>query len=173
MGQDTTWVLVAKVTGAHGIKGAVRLRSFTEDPKALQDYSPLKSDTGQFFDISPLHVNGEGLVAHLSDIKDRNQAEALKGAMLYADREKFEALADEEFYVTDLVGLSVKVEGIIVGRVQSIQNYGAGDMVVIRYEAGGDDVIIPFTKEAVPDVDFSDGVITAAPETIKIFSEKK
>lgn len=171
-GQDTTWVLVAKIVGAHGIKGAVRLRCFTEDVYALKNYSPLKSDSDQFFDVTPLHEKGEMLVVMLSNIKDRNQAEALKGTMLYADRSRFEALSEEEFYVTDLVGLSVYVNGQIVGRVQAIQNYGAGDMVVVCYDTG-EEIIIPFTKEAVPDINFSDKFITVAPEIIKIFSEKK
>ncbi len=172
MTENTTWVLVAKILKAHGIKGSVHIRCFTQKPEKLAEYAPLKTRDHKVFDIKPLHLKGEILVAHLSNVTNRTHAENLKGIFLYADRASFASAAPEEFYISDLEGLYVKVLGAIVGRIRAVQNYGAGDILIIHFDSGAE-VLLPFTKASVPDIDVGAGHIVVDPESMRVFSEGK
>lgn len=147
-------VLMAIVGAAHGIKGEVRVKTFTSDPLALGDYGPLYDKNGRSFEVLDLRPQGNVVVVRLKGVGDRNAAEALNGTELFVDRAALsEELEEEEFYHADLVGMDVVDErGETVGKVSAVQNYGAGDILEIR-GPGLNGVLVPFTKAAVPVVD--------------------
>lgn len=152
-------VLMAVIGAAHGIKGEVRIKSFTGDPAALADYSPLTDAKGRAFDIVDVRPQGEVVVARLKGVTDRNAAEALNGTELFVDRSKLPPQDDGEFYHDDLVGLSVRDEaGATIGKVTAVQNYGGGDVLELTVD-GRKGVLIPFTHAAVPEVFVGEGYI--------------
>lgn len=153
-------VLMAVIGAAHGIKGELRVKTFTADPKAIGDYGPLYDRTGKAFKLVNLRPQGNVVVARFKGVADRNAAEALNGIELFVDRAALpDTDDDEEFYHADLVGMAVVDEsGETIGRVSAVQNYGAGDMLEIKGPALNA-VPIPFTKTAVPVVDLSARII--------------
>jgi len=157
-------VQMAVIGAAHGIKGEVRIKTFTGDPAALIDYSPLHAGDGRVFHVASVRPQGEVVVARLKGVNDRNAAEALNGTALYIERAALPAdLDDDEFYHADLVGLTVKDEaGAELGKVSAVLNFGGGDILEIVLP-GGQDILIPFTKAAAPTVDMRAGMITIDP----------
>lgn len=158
-------VLMAAVIGAHGLKGEVKVKAFTAAPSALGDYGPLHAKDGRRFTIEALRPVGgredEAVIA-FAEVKDRNASEALKGTELFVSRDKLPAAAGEEFYHADLIGLEAfDAEGRRIGKVRSIQNYGAGDVLVIAADTG-EDILIAFTKSNVPEIDLANGRLTVA-----------
>lgn len=146
-------VLVAIIGAAHGIKGEVRIKTYTADPLALADYNPLKAKDGRSFEVSAVRPQGTVVVARLKGVIDRNQAEALNGVELYAARAALPEEDDGEFFHDDLVGLAVKDEtGASVGRVKAVHNFGGGDILELE-RPGHPSVMIPFSHAAVPVVD--------------------
>ncbi|MGI6857007.1 ribosome maturation factor RimM [Mesorhizobium sp. 1B3] len=157
-------VQMAVIGAAHGIKGDLRVKTFTGDPLALGDYGPLYSREGRAFEIVDLRQQGNVLVVHFKAISDRNAAEALNGTQLFVDRSALpDDLEEGEFYHADLVGLSVKDDaGAVIGKVTAVQNYGGGDILAVTLAMGGD-VLVPFTQAAVPDVSVAGGYIVIDP----------
>lgn len=157
-------VQMAVIGAAHGIKGELRVKTFTGDPLALGDYGPLYSREGRAFEIAELRAQGNVLVVHFKGISDRNAAEALNGTQLFVDRSALpDDLEEGEFYHADLVGLSVKDDaGAVIGKVTAVQNYGGGDILAVTLAMGGD-VLVPFTQAAVPDVSVAGGYIVVDP----------
>jgi 16S rRNA processing protein RimM len=158
-------VLVGAITGPHGVKGEVKVKTFTAEPSAVAAYGPLFDAKGQRrFDLT-LHGKGGGkgiVVARIAGIEGRDQAEALKGQQLFVPRAALPKLADdEEFYLADLVGLQVEDRsGAKLGRVTEVQNHGAGDVVTV--EGGPKGAFdLSFTKAFVPVVDLAAGRIVA------------
>ncbi|MFI4976505.1 MAG: ribosome maturation factor RimM [Caulobacterales bacterium] len=156
-------ILVGRVAGAFGVRGEVRITAFTDDPLALLKYRDLKREDG-----SPAITLAEGravkgaLVASARGIDDRDAAEALKGLALYVPREALPAPDEDEFYFTDLIGLRVLTPaGEALGRVRSVQNFGAGDLLEVDPEGGAATWWLPFTHEAVPEVRIAEGVVVA------------
>jgi 16S rRNA processing protein RimM len=148
-GQDK-WVLLGVITGVHGVRGHVRLKSFTENPSDIETYGPLKTSQGEFVDLHILHSQKDHLVAQISGVTTREKAEALKGVEFYAERARFSLLEEEEFYTTDLIGLLVQdQDGHPLGKVINVENYGAGDLVLVE-EDNGKRWMVPFRKEFVP-----------------------
>ena len=147
-------VLMAVIGAAHGIKGEVRVKTFTGEPMALGDYGALHARDGRAFEVLDLRPQGNIVVARLKGIGDRNAAEALNGTELFVERAALpDELEDEEFYHADLIGMEVFDEhGNSLGKVAAIQNYGAGDILEIK-GTGANGVLIPFTRAAVPTVD--------------------
>jgi 16S rRNA processing protein RimM len=164
-------ILVAAVTGAHGVSGRVKLKCFTETPEAVGDYGDLADEAGERrFAVRVTGAAKGGVIAELSDVRDRNAAEALKGARLYADRDRLPELDDEEdYYHADLIGLAaVTAEGRTVGRVRAIHDFGAGDVLDIR-SARGNGVMLPFTADCVPEIDIEGGRMTVAvPDEVEV-----
>lgn len=153
-------IQMAVIGAAHGIKGELRVKTFTADPLALGDYGPLYSRDGRAFEVIDIRPANTVVIVRFKNVKDRNAAEALAGTELFIDRS---ALPDEgeedEFYHADLIGLAVKDEtGATIGKVSAVQNFGGGDILEIVH-AGKKGVLIPFTQAAVPDIDVKAGFL--------------
>ncbi|MBX9828834.1 MAG: ribosome maturation factor RimM [Xanthobacteraceae bacterium] len=158
-------ICVAQIGAAHGIRGEVRLRSFTEDPMAITSYGPLQSEDGtRRFEIETLRPSKDHFVARLAGINDRNAAEALTNLKLYVARDKLPPAAEGEFYHADLVGLTaVTPDGASLGTVTAIHNFGAGDVIEIKPGSGGETLLVPFTDTAVPEIDIAAGRMVVVP----------
>lgn len=149
-------ILVGTIGAAQGVKGEVRLKSYTGTPSAIADYGPLSSeDGGRSFEIIALRsLKDDMLAVRLSGISDRNSAAALTNTRLYVDRAKLPPPDADEFYQVDLIGLAAEAEdGRPLGRVIAVENYGAGDLLEIAPQAG-ETILVPFTKAFVPTLDF-------------------
>jgi 16S rRNA processing protein RimM len=161
MGTPRDQVLVGVIVGAHGIKGEVKLKSFTSEPMSIGRYGPLQSSSGQQFEITKLKAAKDDFIASLKGVADRNEAEALKGTELFVARQKLPKLKTNETYAHDLMGLDVVLEnGSTLGRLVGMPNYGAGDLLEVVVDGNSETVLIPFTNAFVPQDDFSDGKIT-------------
>lgn len=158
-------ICVGTIAGAFGVQGEVRLKSFTADPTAIADYAPLSNEDGtQHFSITLTRPINNGFAARLSGVKTKEEADALKGVKLFAERDKLPDLPDDEFYHTDLIGLEVfDTGGTLLGRVKAVMNHGAGDILEITTVGNSGSVLVPFTLEIVPTVDLTAGRIVADP----------
>jgi 16S rRNA processing protein RimM len=158
-------ICVAQIGGAHGIRGEVKLRSFTADPLAVKDYGVLESEDGAAsFAIEALRPAKGYLVARLRGVRDRNAAEQLTNLRLFVPRERLPPPASDEFYHADLIGLAaVTAEGTEVGTVVAVHNFGAGDILELRPPAGGTTIMLPFTDAFVPRIDIAGGRIVVEP----------
>jgi 16S rRNA processing protein RimM len=155
-------VLVAEIGAAHGLRGEVKLRSFTEDPMAVQGYGVLEGEDGRTFTIESLKPAKGHVIARLAGVSDRTGAEALRGVKLYVPRERLPAPEDETFYYADLIGLAaVTGDGRTLGKVVAVHNFGAGDLIEV--EAGSGTVMLPFTAAVVPEVDLAAGRLVVDP----------
>ena len=158
-------ICVGAIGGAYGVQGEVRLKSYTSEPMAIADYAPLYTeDCGRTFDLVLTGSVKNGLSARMSGIISKEDADALKGTELFVPRDRLPSLPDDEFYHADLVGLTVyDTGGAMLGKVRTVQNHGASDLL----EIGGPDlkttVLLPFTRSVVPTVDLAAGKIIADP----------
>lgn len=146
-------VLLGVIVAAHGIQGAVKVKAFTQSPQNVLAYGALQDEKGQKYPLKFVRLAlPDGFIATVEGIKDRNQAEALRGTRLYVERENLPDLSEEEFYHSDLIGLPVQdLEGQEVGHVKAVSNFGAGDFIEIM-NAASHLYTIPFTRQAVPGV---------------------
>ena len=150
-------ICVGAIAGAFGVRGEARLKSFCAEPSDLGAYSPLTSEDGRSFAVKITRPIKGGFAARLSGVRTREDAEALRGTALYAPRDRLPALPDDEFYHTDLIGLTVvDTGGEELGRVRAVHDFGAGDMLDVQ---GKMELMIPFTRAAVPTVDLAAGRI--------------
>lgn len=158
-------ICVGAIAGAFGVKGEIRLKSFTADPSAIVDYSPLTSEDGsRRFDLTLERPVKGGFAATLSGVETKEQADALRGTRLYALRAQLPSLPDDEYYHADLIGLAVlDTGGATLGRVKSVLNHGAGDLLEIEGPGLKTTALLPFTRAAVPTVDLGAGRIIADP----------
>lgn len=153
-------VLIGRITGAHGIKGEVKLQSFAFEPEAIARYGALRTGDGATIEIMHLRPQKNGLIATLKGVGDRNRAEALAGMELFIDRAALPAPGEDESYIHDLVGIAViSRDGSVFGKVADVVNYGAGDLLDIA-RPGETSVLVPFSDAFVPDVDLAKGQIT-------------
>jgi len=150
-------ILLGRIAGAHGIRGEVLIKAFTEAPENVGAYGPLSDESGtRTFKLKSARATPKGVVARLQGVDDRNGAEALKGIALYIERERLPAAAEGEFYHADLIGLAaVDGDGKPVGEIVAVQNYGAGDLLEIRLAGSSKTELVPFTYAAVPEVDIA------------------
>ncbi len=158
-------ILLGVFGAPQGVRGEVRVKSLTADPGAIGAYGPLtdkaRARTFVFESLRPL--KDDMLVARLADVSTRTAAEALKGAEIFARRDQLPPPADDEFYYDDLIGLeAVDAEGAPIGRVVSLMNYGAGDVLEIAPAQGGETILLPFSKRVAPRIDFDAGRIVIA-----------
>ena len=159
-------ILLAAIIGAQGLKGAVKVKLFTEAPESLSRYGVLKDKHGKRFEVTAVRSGKDGeAVISFAGIMDRDAAEALKGTELFIARDQLPATDDEEFYHADLIGLEAQdSEGRTLGKVAAIHNYGASDVMEIA-RPDGDSVLLAFTRETVPVIDIAGGrVVVAVPE---------
>lgn len=157
-------ILVGQVGGAFGVRGEVRITAFTADPLALLAYSPLlKADGSLALTLTAARPGKKGVVARAREIATKEQADALRGLKLHVPRERLPEPDEDEFYLTDLVGLEARdASGAVLGRVKSVQNFGAGDILEIAPAEGGPTWYLPFSKAAVPEVHIAEGWLLAA-----------
>ncbi len=158
-------VLLGQITGAHGIRGDVIVRTYTADPADIATYGALTDKDGERpTTLTIIRVSDKGVVARVKGVTDRNGAEALKGRELYVTRSKLPKAAEAEYYHADLIGLEAMTEdGQLFGRVAAVQNFGAGDLLEIKLSDGRGIEFIPFTNACVPDVDIAAGRLTVVP----------
>jgi 16S rRNA processing protein RimM len=159
-------VCVAQIGAPHGVRGEVRLWIFTEDPMAVTRYGPLEAeDASQRFEVVSLRPAKRYFVARLRGIDDRGAAERVSNTGLYVAREKLPPPEDDDtFYHADLIGLvAYNRQGAAVGTVVAVHNFGAGDLLEIKPQAGGEPVMLPFSAAAVPTVDVASGRIVVDP----------
>jgi len=156
-------VCVAAIAGAFGVRGEAKLKTFTDDPAAVGDYGALQTEDGQrSFKIKLTRPVKGGYAARLSGVATREDAEALKGTRLYADRAALPDPDEDEFYYADLLGLRIESEdGTVIGKIKAVQDFGAGDVIEYLPEGGGESRFLPFTREVVPTVDVAGGRIVA------------
>ena len=159
-------ICVGAIAGAHGVKGLVKIKSFTEEPDGVAAYGPLSDEAGEREFTIALTGRAKGLIiARIDGVEDRNMAEALRGTRLYVERAALPPTAEEAYYHTDLIGLeAVGMDGAPVGEVKALYNYGAGDLIEIQ-RRDKDLLLLPFTKAAVPEVDLEGGrLVVREPE---------
>jgi 16S rRNA processing protein RimM len=151
-------ICIARIGAAHGVRGAVKLWTFTEDPLAVTAYGPLLTKDGaRSFEVATAREAKGHLVATLKGIATREDAERLNGVELYIARDKLPATEDDEYYHADLIGLAaVNAAGESLGRVIAIHNFGAGDIIEIAPPQGAT-MLLPFTNAVVPTVDLGGG----------------
>jgi 16S rRNA processing protein RimM len=163
-------ICVARVGAPHGVRGEVKLWSFTSDPLAVADYGTLESKDGaRTLEIETLRPAKDHLVARFKGVSDRDAAERLRSLDLYVARARLPPIAgNDEFYVTDLVGLAAHDrDGARIGDIVSVQNFGAGDLLELKLDAARDTVFVPFTETTVPHVDIAGGkVVIDRPDEI-------
>jgi len=151
-------ICIARIGAAHGVRGAVKLWTFTEDPFAVKAYGPLLTKDGaRSFEVATAREAKGHLVATLKGIATREDAERLNGIELYIAREKLPATDENEYYHADLIGLAaVNAADEPLGRVLAIHNFGAGDIIEIA-PPNGATMLLPFTNSVVPTVDLAGG----------------
>ena len=164
----TDLVLVGIFGAAHGVRGEIRLKSYTQDPASIGDYGQLSSKTGQIFELLTLRfVKDDMFVARIKGITDRNGAEALTNTEVFVPRSQLPLPEEDEFYYSDLIGLRAETEeGVLLGHVRSVDNFGAGDIIEIA-PATGETMLLPFTKAVVPKVELANKrIIVDLPQEI-------
>jgi 16S rRNA processing protein RimM len=159
-------ILLGVITSAHGIQGEVKIKSFTDNPKALGTYGPLQDRTGQRMFTLRIHSEQKGmLIGSVDGVHDRNAAELLRGVELYAAREALAPAEEGEFLVEDLIGLTVWQDGQSVGTIKAFYNFGAGDILEITFTDGREEMF-SFTDANFPEIDMTARHITFCPPEI-------
>ena len=167
MSDNDTRILLGRITGAHGIRGDVIVHSYAEVAEDVCAYGPLTDKTGtKSFALKVVHVTPKGVVARIKGLADRNAAETLTGTELYVAREKLPAAAEDAFYHADLIGLAAFApDGKPVGRIVTVQNFGAGDLIEIALEGTSKTEFVRFADAFVPEVDIKGGrIVVILPE---------
>ena len=154
-------ILVGRVSGAFGVRGEVRIATFTETPLALLDYRKLMDKAGvPALTLVSGRAAKHGVVARAQEIQTPEQADALRGLDLYVDRAVLPAPDADEFYLTDLIGLEARdPQGAVLGRVRSVQNFGAGDLLEIEPPDHTASWWVAFTRETAPEIRLAEGVM--------------
>lgn len=163
-------VLLGRIGAAQGLRGELRITTFTESPDNIAAYGPLRDAKGRSFEIETLRgLKGTQVVVRLAGVDDRTAAEALNGVELFIDKALLPATDEDEWYFEDLIGLkAVAPDGSEIGEIASVQNFGAGDLLEIRLSGSQGTVFLPFTEAAVPEVDIKAGRLTVImPEEIE------
>ena len=158
-------IVVGSLSGAFGVLGEVRLKSFCAQPEAIAAYTPLVTENGRVFNrITITGQTNNALIARIDGIATKEEADALRGQSLLADRSRLPAPDEDEYYHADLIGLAVlDTGGTLLGTVKSVQNHGAGDLLEVMGAQMTASVFLPFTRAAVPTVDLTAGRIIADP----------
>ncbi|MGB8186806.1 MAG: ribosome maturation factor RimM [Pseudolabrys sp.] len=159
-------ICVARIGAAHGVRGEVKLWSFTEDPAAVAHYGPLETQDGsRCFEIEALRAAKDHFVARIAGVNDRDAAEKLRNIELYIPRARLPKIEEADtFYHADLVGLdAITPDGARVGTVHALHNFGAGDIIEIAPAEGGDPLMLPFNETTVPKIDVAARQVVVVP----------
>ncbi len=155
---EKTHICVGVIMGARGVRGSLKVKSFTEVAKDLLTYKPLLDPKGKELDFTYVTATPKYLVLNLKEITSPEQADTWRGVKIYASREAFPELEEDEFYINDLIGLSVEdLNGNVLGTVKIVENYGAGD--ILEVQGTDQSLMIPFTKACVPHIDIKAGKV--------------
>jgi 16S rRNA processing protein RimM len=152
--------------GAHGVRGEVKLESFTEYADEIAAYGDLYDETGtRPFPLAEMRAGPKGILARFAGVTDRNAAEDLRGVRLYVPRSRLPRLREEDaYYQADLIGLAAELgDGSALGRVRAVQNFGAGDLLEIDVPGRKNTLLVPFTRAVVPTVDMTAGRVVIEP----------
>jgi len=155
-------ILVGRFGAPHGVRGELRLQSFTQDPQAIGTYAPLfdESGRGHYKIVSLRLVKGTSFVARVEGVTTREAAAALTNQPLYIERENLPEPEEEEFYLSDLIGLAAFARDasgaeLPFGHVKDVLNFGGGDILEIEPPEGGETILLPFTRAVVPELDLA------------------
>jgi 16S rRNA processing protein RimM len=161
----TDKICVGAIAGAFGVRGELRLKSFTATPEDIATYGPLETEDGaSSFAVTLTGQTTNALTARLSGVQSKEEADALRGTQLYVARDRLPSLPDDEYYHADLIGLEVfDSGGALLGRVKAVLNHGASDLLEIHGPGLKSTVLLPFTRAAVPTVDLATRRIVADP----------
>ncbi len=156
---------VGAITGSYGVRGELRIKSYCAVPEEIENYSPLWTEArAKQYALAILRPIKGGFVARIPEVATKEEADALRGTTLFAQRKQLPSLPDDEFYYADLIGLEVyDTGGVLLGKVKTVHNHGADDLLEMQLAGTSDFVFIPFTKAAVPTVDIGKGRIVADP----------
>jgi len=159
------------IAGAHGVRGLVRVKSFAAEPASLAAYGPLEDGSARRYSLTVKGGTSDFPIAAIAGVETREAAEGLQGTMLYARREALPATGDDEFYHADLVGLEARLAGgSSFGRVRAVHDFGAG--ISLDIERADGDILIPFTRRAVPTIDIAGGFLVLDPP-VGLLDKKK
>lgn len=163
MGQSKQDICIAKIVSAHGVHGGVKLKVFSDDPEGLLGYKQLKDQNGLILKIKKARPNkADSIIVKFEGPQTREHAESLVGTELFVNRGDLPELDEDEFYVADLIGMAAQSSsGIDLGTVVNVENHGAGDFITLSSDAKNG---IPFTLEAVPDVNIKGNFIVVSDE---------
>jgi 16S rRNA processing protein RimM len=159
-------ICVARIGAAHGVRGEVKLWSFTEEPAAVANYGPLETQDGtRCFEIETMRAAKDHFVARIAGVNDRDAAEKLRNIELYIPRARLPKIEEADtFYHADLVGLdAITPDGARVGTVHALHNFGAGDIIEIAPAEGGDPLMLPFNETTVPKIDVAARQVVVVP----------
>ncbi|MCX7558607.1 ribosome maturation factor RimM [Sulfitobacter sp. F26204] len=161
----TDLIPVGAIGGAYGVRGELRIKSYCAVPEEIENYSPLWTENrARQYALAILRPIKSGFVARIPEVATKEDADALRGTVLYAERSQLPSLPDDEFYHADLVGIEVfDTGGQLLGRVKTVHNHGADDLLELQLAGKTDTVFLPFTKTAVPTVDLAAKRIIADP----------
>jgi 16S rRNA processing protein RimM len=161
----TDMICVGAIAGSYGVRGELRIKSYCAVPEDIETYTPLWSeDRSQQFALAILRPIKNGFAARIAEVTTKEEADALRGTPLYVERDQMPSLPDDEFYHTDLIGLSVyDTGGVLLGTVKTVQNHGADDLLELQLAGTSETTFLPFTKAGVPTVDLATGRIVADP----------
>ena len=165
MRTDPARLVVGRFGAPHGVRGEVRLQSFTQDPLAVAGYGPLRGADGRSFTLDKVRlVKDDMLVARVAGVATREAAQALTHIELTVERAALPPPDEDEVYVADLVGLAaVGADGAPLGTIVGVPNYGGGDLLEVRPPGGGETLLFPFTKAVVPVLDVAAARVTIVP----------
>jgi len=160
MGKPTRPIQMAVIGAPHGVRGEVRVKTYTGEPMALADYGPLYDVEGNRFDIVDIRPAKNVVVVRFRQVADRTAAEALIGKALFVDRSALpDELAEDEYYHADLIDLPVRDDtGEVIGHVSAFHDFGGGDIMEVALSSGRT-VLVPFSREAVPVIDIGKGLV--------------
>jgi 16S rRNA processing protein RimM len=158
-------ILVGRVAGGFGVRGEVRITTFTEDPLSLSRYGALKREDGTpGLVVKSARPAKGGVIARVEGVESKEAADALRGLRLFVPRDALPKPAEDEFYLADLIGMRVEdVSGAVLGTVAAVPNFGAGDLLEIDKGDGTATWYLPFTRDAVPEVRIAEGKVIANP----------
>lgn len=158
-------ICVGVISGAYGVAGELRVKSFCAIPEQIEDYTPLTDASGaQSFALAILRPIKTGFAARLPQVATKEQADALRGTQLFAHRDQLPSLPDDEFYHADLIGMEVyDTGGARLGHVKTVQNNGADDLLELQLSGSSTTTFLPFTKACVPTVDLAARRMVADP----------